>query len=466
MGKTKSVLKSANDAELLSYIINQTPILSENLDLPVQGESIEPIGKIIVGNVAYRNAFINTINLIGLTVIKRNGWDNPWDFTKRGTLRFGQHVRELICDLANVYDYNTNFSDKDRFLETVVPNVLNYIHEVNFQKFYQTTTSDAQLAMAFTEENGLYNLIDEIIGMLYQSLIYDEYLVDKYMLCRRILDGTVTSVDLITISKTTREIVSQMKSVANKMGFRSPNYNPAGLRKANRFEDLITIMDTDFEGAMSTEVLATSYYRNDAELKTQLRLVDGFSTTDEARLAEVLGSAYVPFTDAEKTELAKVKACIVSREWFMDYDYQIDAGSPYKETEFYNPTTLERNVFLHYWGVKSTSPFEQAVVFISDTVPAVSSVTVSPSTAVVNQGQDLQLSATVATVGFANKAVTWSVVGASDSQPVDGVTINENGLLKIGVNVAGNIELTVTAKSVFDPTKYDTATISTPIVAS
>ena len=150
----------------------------------------------------------------------------------------------------------------------------------------------------------------------------------------------------------------------------------------------------------------------------------------------------------------------------MDYDYQIDAGSPYKETEFYNPTTLERNVFLHYWGVKSTSPFEQAVVFISDTVPAVSSVTVSPSTAVVNQGQDLQLSATVATVGFANKAVTWSVVGASDSQPVDGVTITENGLLKIGANVAGNIELTVTAKSVFDPTKYDTATISTPIVAS
>ena len=67
---------------------------------------------------------------------------------------------------------------------------------------------------------------------------------------------------------------------------------------------------------------------------------------------------------------------------------------------------------------------------------------------------------------FANKAVTWSVVGASDSQPVDGVTINENGLLKIGANVAGNIELTVTAKSVFDPTKYDTATISTPIVAS
>ena len=463
---SKSVLKASNDAELLSYIINQDPVLSDNIDLPVQGQSIEPIGKLIMSNAAYRNAFINTINVIGLTVIKRNGWDNPWDFTKRGTLRFGQHVRELIVDIANVYDYNANFSDKDRFLETVVPNVLNYIHEVNFQKFYQTTTSDAQLAMAFNEEDGLYRLIDEIIGMLYQSLMYDEYLVDKYMLCRRILDGTVPSIDLITLNKSTREIVSQMKSVTNKMGFRSPNYNPAGIRKADRFEDLITIMDADFEGAMSTEVLATSYFRNDAELKTGLRLCESFSQTDEARLAEVLGSAYQAFTDAEKAELAKIKAVVVSRQWFMDYDYTIDAGQPTKETEWYNPTTLERNVFLHYWGIKSTSPFEQCCVFIADTVPAVSSVTVSPSSATVYQGQDLQLSATVATVGFANKAVSWSVVDSTTLEPVDGVTIDQNGVLKVASTVANNLEFTVTATSVFDKTKSDTATIATPVVAS
>ena len=45
-----------NDAELLSYIINQDPVLSENIDLPVQGQSIEPIGKLIMSNAAYRNA--------------------------------------------------------------------------------------------------------------------------------------------------------------------------------------------------------------------------------------------------------------------------------------------------------------------------------------------------------------------------------------------------------------------------
>ena len=100
-------LNVQNSAELLSYVINQTPILSENIDLPVQGESIKPIGKIIMGNVAYKNAFLNTLNLIGLTVITRNHWENPWKtFTDKGTLSYGQQVREIICDIANVYDYN------------------------------------------------------------------------------------------------------------------------------------------------------------------------------------------------------------------------------------------------------------------------------------------------------------------------------------------------------------------------
>ena len=455
MGKTRNVLKAQNSAELLSYIINVTPELRENIDLPVQGQSIKPYGKIILNNERYRNAFINTVNLIGLTVIKRNAWENPWNFTKRGTLNYGQQVREIINDLCNVYDYNANFTDKDRFLETVVPNVLQYIHEVNFQKFYQTTTSDAQLAMAFENED-LFTYIEDAIGMLFESLVYDEYLVDKYQLCRRIVDGTVTAIQIQNFStKTTREIVSDMKAVSNKMTFRSPNYNPAGIRKATSFDDQIAIVSTDYDAKITTEVLATSYFRNDAEMKTNLALIDGFSSTDEARLAELLGDAYVPFTSDEKTALGKIPACIISREWFMDYDYALDNASGQKTTEFYNPTTLENNHFLHAWRVFSTSPFENAVVFTSD-AQNVTSVTVSPSTANVNVGQSLKLSATVATTGFANKAVTWSV---DSSAKADGVTINESGVLYVPSDASVE-SITVTATSVYKSTVSGTATIT------
>ena len=419
-------------SELLSYIINSNPILSEDIDLPVQGQSIEPIGKLIAGNKVYRNAFINTINQIGLTIIKKNLWDNPWDFTKRGILNWGQQIREMINDLANVYDYNAPSNDDDRFLQTVVPNVLSYIHEINFQKYYETTISEDQMRMAFTSEDGLYALIEATIGILYESLKYDEYLVDKYILARRIVDGTVPSVDLITVNKTTREIVSQMKATTNKMIFRNPNFNPAGIRKGDSFDNLITIMDSDFEGAMSTEVLATSYFKDEASLRTSLKLADSFNMMDEARLTEVLGDAYVPFTDTEKAELAKVKAVVIAKEWFMDYDYALDAeADPTKQLDFTNPSTIKKNVFLHRWSVKSSSPFEQCCCFIEDTTPSVDSISVSPSTATVTKGQELKLSASVSTTGFANKAVQWTITEQAETS---GATINAEGILKVPSN--------------------------------
>ena len=454
---SKTSLSAKTSAELLSYIINVTPELKGEIDLPVQGQSIAPIGKIIVNNERYRNAFINTVNLIGLTVIKRNGWDNPWNFTKRGTLRFGQQIREIVNDLCNVYDYNENFDKKERFLETVVPNVFNYIHEVNFQKFYQTTTSDSQLAMAFDSEDSLFNFIDNAISMLYESLKYDTYIVDKYMLCRRILDGTMTPVKINDYDNLTpRQRVSALKSISNKMTFRSPNYNPAGVRRATSFDDQIMIINTDFEADFSTEVLATSFFRDEADMKSRLVLIDAFNSHDTNRLTELLGSAFVNFTSAELTQLATIPAVLISREWFMDYDYALDTESGQKQTEFYNPTTLENNHFLHAWRVFSTSPFENGAVFTSDS-QGVTSVSVSPATATVSKGQNLQLSATVVTTGFANKSVTWGVDETSENA---GVTITQSGKLFVPADLKGVTTITVIATSVYDTTKTANATIT------
>lgn len=460
--KAKSVLKAENSAELLSYIINVTPELRENIDLPKQGESIEPIGKIIVNNQRYRNAFINTVNLIGLTVIKRNGWENPWDFTKRGELSFGQQIREIVNDLCNVYDYNKEFDVKDGFLKTAVPNVFNYIHEVNFQKFYKTTTSDSQIAMAFINEDSLFTFIDDCIRMLYESLQYDTFIVDKYMLCRRILDGTMTSINIANFAnKTTREIVADMKNISNKMTFRSNKYNPAAIRRATSFDNQITIVNTEFDSKITTEVLATSYFRNDAEMRTQLKLIDSFAEHDTERLKELLLDAYEEFTEDEIAQLKTIPAVIISREWFMDYDYLLDTQSSTKQTEFYNPATLENNHFLHAWRVFSTSPFENAAVFTSD-IPSVVSVTLNPSESSISAGQSLQLTANVETNGFANKAVIYSITKNSGEKQGK-VTVDQNGLVKIPsdydtTQVAPQIEITAT--SIYDNTKTATASIT------
>ena len=428
MGLNK-VLKVNKDSELLSFIINTTPELASEIDLPVQGESILPIGKIIMSNERYKNAFLNTINVIGLTIIDRNYWENPWEvFANRGLLPYGQTVRELIVDIANVYDYNAYATDVDHFLENEVPNVYNYLHEINYQKFYKTTTSDEQMAMAFNTEGGLFDLIEKIVASLYEGYKYDKYIVDKYMLCRRIIDGTITPVKIDDYaSLTPRQRVAKLKSVSNLMTFRSPNYNPAGVRVSTSFEKQIAIINTDFEADLSTDVLATSFFRNEAEMKSRSALIDGFGTHDGARLTELLGNSYIPFTDAEITALNNIPAVIIDDEWFQDYSYAMDVNGDTKMTDFYNPESLKHNFYLHTWKVISSSPFKNAVVFTTDT-PAVTSVVVSPSTATVNKGQDLQLRSVVTTTGFANKATTWSLEGKT------GATIDLSGKLKVASN--------------------------------
>ena len=470
MAKAKEVLtKTSSSAELLSYIINQTPELRENIKLPVQGQAIIEIGKLIMDNQRYKNAFLNTVNLIGLTVITRNTWDTPWEeFTDKGTLSYGQQIREVITDIADVYDYNQELARENGFINTVVPNVLQYIHNLNFQKFYKTTTSDSQMAMAF-ENDDLFSLIDEIIGSLYEALKYDKYQVNKYMLARRILDGTVTALQIANFgSKTDREVVADIKAVSNRMTFRSPNFNPAGIRKATRFEDQFAIVSTEFDAKFTTSVLSTSYFRSDAELKSNMALIDGFGNLDDSRLAEIFAKrdssgavipnqyldGYVPLSSAEKADLNEVPCVIIGRDFFQNYAYPFDNGSPEKATEFYNPQTLKKNHWLHFWGVFSTSPFENGVVFTQD-AQGVTSISVSPSTATLDSGS-VKLTATVVTTGFANKAVTWS---SSDTNGK--VTVDADGVVTVASGAtAGNY--TITATSVYDNTVTGTATITVP----
>ena len=466
---SQGVLNVTNSAELLSYVINQTPELREEIDLPKQGESISAYGKIIMQNERFKNAFLNTMNLIGLTVITRNTWENPWKvFVDKGELPYGQQIREIVCDIANVYDYNDMVDRVDGFLKTEVPNVLSYLHQLNYQKFYKTTTSDEQMAMAF-ETGDLFKLIDIIVASLYEGYEYDMYLMAKYMLRNRLKEGTITAIQIENFAnKTDRDIVAEIKGVSNDMTFRSPKFNPSGLRKATAFDDQFAIVSTKFDAKFTTNVLATSYFRSDAEMKAHMELCDGFGNFDLPRLREIFAKrdndgnvipneyvdGYDEPTAAEMTALNEIPVVIVDRDFFQVYRQGIN-NQGLKTTEFFNPQTLRRNHWLHVWGVLSTSPFANAVAF-TQTAQSVVSVVVSPATASVTKGQSLQLSAVVTTTGFANKAVYWSVDSTSYE---DGVRISDGG--KLIVPSDATVEsVTVTATSIYDNTKTGTATIT------
>ena len=102
----------------------------------------------------------------------------------------------------------------------------------------------------------------------------------------------------------------------------------------------------------------------------------------------------------------------------------------------------------------STSQFANAIAFTTED-PSVTSVTLSPKTATASKGQSVQLTATVVTTGMAPETVTWKVTGSETVKS----TITSNGLLMIAKDEA-NTTLTVTAESIYDSGKKDTATIT------
>ncbi|WP_434752899.1 S-layer homology domain-containing protein [Paenibacillus amylolyticus] len=86
--------------------------------------------------------------------------------------------------------------------------------------------------------------------------------------------------------------------------------------------------------------------------------------------------------------------------------------------------------------------------------PAVSSVTVNPSTASLLQGESTQLTASVASVGGARTTVTWS---SSDTN--NKVTVNGTGKVSVAANTPPG-DYTITATSTFDTSKKGSAVIT------
>ena len=212
------------------------------------------------------------------------------------------------------------------------------------------------------------------------------------------------------------------------------------------------ILTTEISSIFDVEVLALSFNMNKAELLGRQIYVDGFGEFDADRLALIFAddpyTTYTPFTTEELTALSKIVGLMVDKSWFMIYD------NLFNTTEIYNPQGLYWTYFYHVWKTFSTSPFSNAILFTTDS-PAVTSVTVSPSTSTISRGQSGKFTATVVTTGLAPKGVTWALSGTSAVLS----TVDANGNVTISADEE-NTSLTLTATSVFDSSKTGTATIT------
>ena len=415
--------------------------------------SIKEIGAIIMDYVALQNEFLYAlVNRIGLVLLTNKMFENPLRMFKKGKLDFGETIEEIFVNLADPHTYDVATAENEVF-KRQIPDVRAAFHILNYQKFYKTTIQQEQLRQAFLSWKGIDDLIAKIVDSMYSGASFDEFQMMKYLLARNILNGRLYPVQVSSLSAANaKSIVSVVKGTSNMLTFSNTKYNVAGVNNFTDKKDQIIILNSAADAIIDVEVLASAFNMSKAEFMGQRVLVDNFGDFDTDRLAQLFenNDDYEPFTSDEITALNSIPAVIVDRDYFMIFD------NLYNFTEQYNGEGLYWNYWYHTWKTFSVSPFANAVVFAPGT-PSITSVTVSPATATVSAGQNFQLDVEVVTSNFASKAVNWSVDTTSAGL---GVTISVLGELHIPSDVDSETEITVTAKSVVDATKYDTATIT------
>jgi hypothetical protein len=121
-------------------------------------------------------------------------------------------------------------------------------------------------------------------------------------------------------------------------------------------------MDSTFNAQYDVNVLASAFNMDKADFMGRLHLIDDWTTFDNERFDEIrAGSDMIEeVTDAELALMANVKAVLVDEEWFQVYDNQN------KFTEKYVASGEYWNYFYNVWKTVSSSPFSNAIVFVTD----------------------------------------------------------------------------------------------------
>lgn len=451
---TKPTVKtlSASAPQIINAIRNDASINYKNY-VPYatpDAESIRAIGAIIMDNTALKNEFLNAlINRVGRVVVTSKLYSNPWAVFKKGKLEFGEMIEEIFVNLAKPFQYNPETAETNVW-KREIPDVRAAFHVLNYKKFYKDTIENDNLRTAFLSWDGITDLIARIVDSMYTGAAYDEFQTMKYMLARHILDGMIKVVEIPAVSKeNASDIMVDVMKTSNKFTYMSGDWNLAGVKTHTAKEDQYVILSSDFEPVMNVEVLAMSFNMDKATLAGHLIQVDSFGALDTERLGELFAGDpnYQEIGSSDLALLDSVPAVMVDRDWFAVWDNFENF------TELYNGEGLYWQYWYHTWKTFSVSPFSQAAVF-TPVKPAVTGVTVSPKAVTIAAGQSAQLTASVQTTGFAPQTVTWE----SNS---DSATVTADGVVTIKTGTAASTQITITAKSVFDPSKTDTCTVTT-----
>lgn len=420
-------------------------------------QSIRQVGQFINATQERQNQFLSAlVNRIALVIISSKFYSNPWAFAKKGIIEDGETVEEIFNAIIDAEQYvpDNGTQTTQEILEAEFkvrkPNVLAAYHVMNYQKMYPVSVSYEQMKAAFVTRTALTNLISRIVGTIYSSANYDEFLALKYVLYRLALDGTLPVVNVPAPTKDNADdIMINIKYVSDEMTFMKKSYNIARVETYTDKENQMLIFSTKSSSTIDVAALASAYNLDKIEFAGRQILMDSFTQDEVDRLNVLFADdpTYEPLTVTDISNIGNIVCFLIDKDMPMLID------NLNMTTYTYLASKMRWTYFYHKWLTLSASPFKNCVCFVSGT-NEVTGITLNPPTATVNKGSTVQFIANVQATGIADTSVTWEISG-------DGIasTIDQNGLVTIGAGETAQ-SLTVTATSNAYPDVSGDATIT------
>ena len=320
---------------------------------------IPKVGEILYGYPALANQFINAlVNRIALVNVKSATFNNAYAELKKGYLEFGETVEEVFVNIAKAREFSVDKAEAREFKRTL-PDVRTAFHVMNYRVQYPITIQDEDLRQAFLSVNGVQDLIAKIIDSVYTASEYDEYLLFKYLLIKGITGGKMYPVSIGTGDL--KECASKFRGMSNQLTFMSTKYNADGVTTTTPKNDQYIFMDSMFNAEYDVNVLASAFNMDKATFSGKLKLIDDWTTFDNERFKQIIeNSDTMELVTADELNMMKnVKAVLVDSEWFQVYD------NHNKMTETYVASGQYWNYFYNVWKTVSSSPFSNAIVFVT-----------------------------------------------------------------------------------------------------
>lgn len=323
-------------------------------------KDIPKVGEVLYGYPALANQFLNAlINRIALVRVKSATFNNAYAELKKGYLEFGETVEEVFVNIAKAREFSAEKAESREFKRTL-PDVRSAFHSMNYRVQYPVTIQDEDLRMAFLSAEGVQDLIARIVDSIYTASEYDEYLLFKYLMIKAIAHGKMYPI-AIGDGTNLKTAAVKYRGTSNMLTFISTKYNADGVHVNTPKEDQYIFMDAEYNASYDVEVLASAFNMDKADFMGKLKLIDDWTTFDNERFEVIrAGSDMIEAVTSEELALmANVKAVLVDKEWFQIYDNQN------KFTETYVASGEYWNYFYNVWKTVSSSPFSNAVVFVT-----------------------------------------------------------------------------------------------------